>query len=235
MNRTLSKLLHIIESVGLTCLPAIVACDSGDPATQQTALKAAHQFTPRHSLDTGVRAKEIQDAAMPQLQKWLGAIPEGNEAAYGFHSRSEFAQATLGTPFAMHSMKKGNPITFLDTWIVPVLVDNEFRAIVHVRKKRGELKVVSLGAKEQAVQLGIQTRAMGIPYSGGEAAILHPDRSLPDYIVCPTDRSNTHPADEITARAMRNAARGPEASTSAASADSKCVTLSEIDTVLPPN
>ena len=107
--------------------------------------------------------QEMMKDAMNQLQAWLKKIPGGNEQKYGFNNRDEFSLATLGKPcqvfsltgdFFKEEIQPGK--NYLETtgeWRIPVMVNQENRAVITLLKKKNKWKIVSLGARVLAREL----------------------------------------------------------------------------------
>jgi hypothetical protein len=108
------------------------------------------------------RQKMLQEAASG-LQAWLGNIPGGSESNYGFNSRTEFADATLGEPYEVFTLtgdffredikQEKNYLKATGEWRIPVLVNQENRALITVVEKNDKWTIVSLGARELAHEL----------------------------------------------------------------------------------
>jgi hypothetical protein len=111
---------------------------------------------------TDNRQKMIKEA-MNELQLWLKKIPGGNEAGYGFTNRDEFSMATLGKPYQVFALtsdffkeeiKPGkNYLEATGEWRIPVMVNQENRAVITVLNKKNKWKIVGLGARVLAREL----------------------------------------------------------------------------------
>ena len=111
---------------------------------------------------TADRQEMMKDAGN-QLKVWLNKIPGGSEQKYGFNNREEFPLATLGKPcqvfsltgdFFKEELRPGK--NYLETtgeWRIPVMVNQENRAVLTLVKKKNKWKVVSLGARVLAREL----------------------------------------------------------------------------------
>ena len=106
---------------------------------------------------------DIRLAATQQLATWLDKIPSGQEQHFGFADRDEFSTATIGTPihtfyFADELEAPAKELLVPSyEWRVPVLVNNEYRALLTVAPVEGVLNIVDLGAARLARELGTQT------------------------------------------------------------------------------
>lgn len=95
------------------------------------------------------------------LQSWLQKIPPGQENLYGFNNRDEFSFSELGNPYAVYTLSSDffNQIeseNFLEPtgeWRVPVVVNNQYRALLTVIRENGNWKIVDLGASLLAREL----------------------------------------------------------------------------------
>lgn len=105
----------------------------------------------------------ISRAASLQLPQWLEKIPTGQERYFGFFSREDFSRATVGVPIHIYhfadelSTTTSHPGELLVPsyeWRVPVIVDNECRALATVAPVNGEWKIVDFGAAGLAQEIG---------------------------------------------------------------------------------
>lgn len=97
--------------------------------------------------------EQVRSAAEARLFEFLNRIPVGQEAAYGFRSRSEFVEATPGEPYQMFTLaSRGIPsgqdyaLETLNEWRVPVRVRGESRALLTVTRIDEQWRVVDFGA-----------------------------------------------------------------------------------------
>lgn len=106
---------------------------------------------------------EIKLATTQQLVTWLDKIPCGQEQYFGFTSRDEFASATIGNPIQTYyfsdELEEATEELLVPSneWRVPVLVNNEYRALLTVTPVEGAFKVVNIGAAGLARELGTKT------------------------------------------------------------------------------
>jgi hypothetical protein len=120
-------------------------------------------ITPASTNTSDIDTNDIRLVATQQLATWLDKIPIGQEQHFGFADRDEFAAATIGTPvhtfyFADELETKVNELLVPSfEWRVPVLVNNEYRALLTVAPVEGVLNIVDLGAAGLARELGTQT------------------------------------------------------------------------------
>ncbi len=101
-------------------------------------------------------------SANKDLLSWLAKIPSGFERYYGFQSRNEFSQAETGIPVQVYTLTEEfftqpDPVRYLkpsEEWRIPVLLDQQYCALVTVIKQNGEWKIVDLGASVLAREIG---------------------------------------------------------------------------------
>jgi hypothetical protein len=93
----------------------------------------------------------LYKTAASELPAILAKMPVGDEAAYGFNSRSEFAGAGLGIPYQEYSMLTKKPTGY---WRIPVTVNAENRALVRYVLEDGVWQWKGFGAAGLARELG---------------------------------------------------------------------------------
>lgn len=86
---------------------------------------------------------------LPQI---LEKIPYGNEIGYGFESRDEFLNSTVGTPFKFYNIKK-NELVDTSPYCVPIMVGNEFRALATLDYIHDNLQIVDFGSNSLAKEI----------------------------------------------------------------------------------
>jgi hypothetical protein len=108
---------------------------------------------------------EVAQAAAEGLQPFLGAIPSGDLADYGFVSQDEFAQATLGEPLRVYTiapdkilnytpgMELVSLVTPTNIWYFPVFCFGEARTLLTVDLMNGKWRAVAIGSFGLARQL----------------------------------------------------------------------------------
>jgi hypothetical protein len=111
---------------------------------------------------TTTRETMIKEA-MDELQVWLKKIPGGNESGYGFTNRDEFSLATLGKHYEVFTLTNDffkeeiqpgkNYLETTGEWRIPVMVNQENRAIITIFKKKNKWEIVELGARVLAKEL----------------------------------------------------------------------------------
>jgi len=108
----------------------------------------------------GAPAKMIPDVAK-DLMTWLQKIPAGQEDRYGFSSRGEFNSSHPGDPYAVYTLSEdfftrketANYLKPAGEWRVPVVVDNQDRALLTVIQDGEAWTIVDLGASVLAREL----------------------------------------------------------------------------------
>jgi hypothetical protein len=91
----------------------------------------------------------------------LQKIPPGQENLYGFNNRNEFSLSELGNPYAVYTLssdffnhiESGNFLEHTGEWRVPVVVNNQDRALLTVIRENGNWKIVDFGASLLAREL----------------------------------------------------------------------------------
>jgi hypothetical protein len=114
---------------------------------------------------------QIRVVAEAGLPGFLARIPAGAEAEFGFSQTGDTARATLGeplhlltiTPDALRAYRPGDDVDTVlsetDMWYVPVLVDDEVRAVLVIDRMAEGWQAVSLGYAALAADLNALQRA----------------------------------------------------------------------------
>ncbi|MCX6280332.1 MAG: hypothetical protein NTU51_00030 [Bacteroidetes bacterium] len=103
-------------------------------------------------LSQAQEAASILQAVQKQFQSFTLNIPENILVNYGFKNREEFKNVTFDTPFRVYIIKDSN-IVFGSSWRVPVVVDNEYRALLTIILVNGDYQVADFGARVLAGEL----------------------------------------------------------------------------------
>ena len=101
-----------------------------------------------------------------ELISFLQKIPVGQENMFGFTNRGEFSQAEIGDPYEVFTLsleffdtkniiRNKTYIVSTENWRVPIIVNNQHRALLTVSKVNNQWSVVKLGAKGLAEELDI--------------------------------------------------------------------------------
>jgi len=108
----------------------------------------------------------ITKVANEELISFLQKIPVGQENMFGFTNRGEFSQAEIGDPYEVFTLsleffdtkniiRNKTYIVSTENWRVPIIVNNQHRALLTVSKVNNQWSVVKLGAKGLAEELDI--------------------------------------------------------------------------------
>jgi hypothetical protein len=106
----------------------------------------------------------ISVVANNELSDYLNKIPLGQENMFGFHNRGEFSKAEIGIPYEMFTLNNEffnneniinnkDYIVSTNIWRVPIIVGNQYRALLTVSMVNREWNVVKIGAKGLAEEL----------------------------------------------------------------------------------
>lgn len=133
--------------------------------------------------------EEIIRTASSSLKSFLEKIPLGSEEQYGFANSTEINEATVGKPYRVYtihpdSIKRGNPegkgyMIPLDEWRLPVIVRDEYKALLTVTIVKNNLQVVDLGAKVLAREI----RGFEKKHPQGQKMILRLFQLQCDFII----------------------------------------------------
>ena len=108
----------------------------------------------------------ITKVANEELNNYLQKIPVGQEKMFGFTNRGEFSQAEIGTPYEVFTLSpeffdtkniisNKTYIVSAENWRVPIIVNNQHRALLTVSMVNNQWSVVKLGAKGLAEELDV--------------------------------------------------------------------------------
>ena len=108
----------------------------------------------------------ITKLANEELISFLQKIPVGQENMFGFTNRGEFSLAEIGDPYEVFTLsleffdtkniiRNKTYIVSTENWRVPIIVNNQHRALLTVSKVNNQWSVVKLGAKGLAEELDI--------------------------------------------------------------------------------
>jgi len=106
----------------------------------------------------------ISKVANAELSDYLNKIPVGQENMFGFNNRGEFFQAEIGIPYEVFTLnteffdtkniiRTKTYIVSTENWRVPIIVNNQHRALLTVSKVNNQWSVVKIGAKGLAEEL----------------------------------------------------------------------------------
>jgi hypothetical protein len=102
--------------------------------------------------------REIKIAAKDGLQDFIKQIPDGYEASYGFNSKYEAVNSTIGNVYEVYSISpeflnfpnldKRTFVKPVGQFRVEVTFNNEVKTFLTITKENGNYKVVDLGGAE---------------------------------------------------------------------------------------
>lgn len=113
-------------------------------------------------------SSKVIKAAQDNLASSLAKIPAGQEKSFGFTSRDEFVNASVGKPYRVITfhkdfyndevtLDKNNSIVTQNEWRVPVTVNGKNRLLLTVTGIGDEYKVVDVGGAGLAKELEQKT------------------------------------------------------------------------------
>ncbi len=108
----------------------------------------------------------ISKVANEGLKDYLEKIPLGQEEMFGFNNRHDFSKAEIGIPYEVFTLnadffndenirRDKNYIISTGNWRVPIIVDNEYRALLTISNFNKTYGIVKIGAKGLAEELGL--------------------------------------------------------------------------------
>lgn len=140
-------------------------------------------------------SKDVLAVAKDGYAAYLEKIPADKELQYGFNNREEFARVKLGKPyqimilnedfFADDELKDKDYLMPSGDWRVPLMIDNESRALLTVSGVDGNWKVVGFGAVALAKELEAFEKEH--PSMQPHGKILRIYRSVSDFMLVPSD------------------------------------------------
>lgn len=96
--------------------------------------------------------EEIKGVAISELPQFLDNIPAGSENLYGFNNRDEIRDARVGNPFVFF-VEEGGAVRRTDTYRLPVIVNETYKAFATVESVDGNYHVVDFGATQLAKEV----------------------------------------------------------------------------------
>ncbi|MCX6283605.1 MAG: hypothetical protein NTW31_05150 [Bacteroidetes bacterium] len=142
-------LFLFISFAALATVPVAFSQDSQRAANDPLIKSDANTFLP---CSQAAETASILKAAKEQINSFIGDIPVNILPNYGFNNREEFKNVTFDAPFKVYTLKDSN-IVFESSWRVPVVIDNEYRALLTVIQINGEYQVADFGARVLAGEL----------------------------------------------------------------------------------
>ena len=106
----------------------------------------------------------VSEIANENLLNWLEKIPTGEELNFGFNDRDNFKIAEIGTPYEIFTLNSDfftdgiintekQYIESTKIWRVPIVVNNQYKALLTVSNINNKWEVVKIGAKGLANEL----------------------------------------------------------------------------------
>jgi len=104
--------------------------------------------------------EQVRSAAEARLSEFLSLIPPGQENRYGFHSREDFGEATIGYPYRVFTVDmpgtqtgRSAGVKPLNEWRTPIIVRGQSRALLTVAKMDDQWEAVDFGGARLALEL----------------------------------------------------------------------------------
>lgn len=93
---------------------------------------------------------EINENTKKSFFLLLDDIPSELLKNYGINNKTEIKESSIGNPIAVFTFESDS-LKFTNTWRIPLIIDNEFRALFTLYKNSdNEYKVVDFGAASLA-------------------------------------------------------------------------------------
>lgn len=103
--------------------------------------------------------QNITSAVEASMGIFLDGIPDAALKNYGIKERKEVAKSTIGAPLAVYTMAN-DTLLFTNTWRVPLVIDDEYRALFTVYKNSDEaFQVVDFGAVKLAQEIDTKRKS----------------------------------------------------------------------------
>ena len=141
---------------------------------------------------------EVVSAARDGLHLYLNAIPEGELGHFGFTSKEEFDQTTIGTPFKKYTINPSEILSYkgevnissllfpIEHWLFPLICKGKARVLLTVARMWGEWQAVDLGGADLAVE--IEQIAQSWPTSRGyEMKFIQVYQANSDFVLLTKD------------------------------------------------
>lgn len=99
-----------------------------------------------YSQNLKIPKPEISEEINRSIMLFLDNIPQNVLKNYGINNESEIKESTIGDPIAVYTIES-NILKFTNTWRIPLIIDNEHRALFTLYKNSdNEYKIVDFGA-----------------------------------------------------------------------------------------
>lgn len=99
--------------------------------------------------------QQVYEVAKNNISTFLENIPAGFEKQHGFNNRAEFARVIPGTIYHIYGVDNTGKVVATDSYNIPVMVDNEYRAMVTVSLVDGKYQLQTVGATLLANELQV--------------------------------------------------------------------------------
>ncbi|MEO6903617.1 MAG: hypothetical protein ABI315_10770 [Bacteroidia bacterium] len=99
------------------------------------------------------RNEKIYEVTSRELSSFLEIIPVGAEKQHGFDNREEFKRAVAGSIYTVVGIDADWNTFSTDIYNIPVIVDNQYKAVISVSYKDGVYNLETVGAAELASEL----------------------------------------------------------------------------------
>jgi hypothetical protein len=146
------------------------------------------------SLNAESAPNEVVRAARDGLRMFLNAIPEGELGYFGFTSKEEFDQTTIGTPFRIYTISPNKILSYkgeadissllspTGEWLCPVICLGKARVLLTVARMQGQWQTVDLGGAIDAVEIE-QISQSWPPSQGYEMKFIRVYQANSDFIL----------------------------------------------------
>ncbi len=99
-----------------------------------------------YSQELKINKPDLPDATIISMMRLLDSIPDELLTNYGIKNKDEIKKSAIGNPIAVYTIEKDS-LSFTDTWRVPLIIDNEYRALFTVIiNSDNKYQVVDYGA-----------------------------------------------------------------------------------------
>lgn len=157
----------------------------------------------------GISDNEIRNIALNESPEFLNNIPVGQEMLYGFENRDQFKSVTTGQPLQLLSLSSesitpdnNSAVNLIphNEWLVPLIVNNNIKAMITVTMHEGRYQAVDFGAKDFANELNSFKEITG--NANKNISILRIYRLQSDFLVLPAE---TQPGSQRLIIPMKSA------------------------------
>jgi hypothetical protein len=151
-------------------------------------------LTPSFLKAQSISDSEIRNIALNESPQFLNNIPLGQEMLYGFENRDQFKTVTTGQPLQLLSLSSetltpdNNTAVNLiprNEWLVPIMVNNNIKAMITVAMHEGRYQAVDFGAKDFARELNSFKQIPG--NADKNVSVLRIYRLQSDFLVLPAE------------------------------------------------